>query len=81
MMQTSNNPSHPLQIETATGLLPGERQVVSLHFDLRPAGVLADLIVIHGITLPPGEFGGGHMDRLFTGTLPADGHEIGRAHV
>ena len=74
MMQTSNNPSHPLQIETATGLLPGERQVVSLHFDSRPAEVLADLIVIHGITLPPGEFGGGHMDRLFTGTLPADGH-------
>ena len=73
-MQTSNNPGEPLQVDIATGLAPGLRQVISVHFDARPAGVLPDLIVIHGISLPPGEFGGGHVDRLFTGTLPADGH-------
>ncbi len=29
---------------------------------------------MHGISLPPGEFGGPWIDRLFTGTLPADAH-------
>jgi AmpD protein len=36
--------------------------------------VEADLIVVHGISLPPGEFGGPWIDRLFTNTLPADVH-------
>ena len=36
------------------------------------AGVEAELIVVHGISLPPGEFGGPWIDRLFTNTLPAD---------
>jgi len=34
----------------------------------------ADLIVVHGISLPPGEFGGPWIDQLFTNTLPADAH-------
>ena len=34
----------------------------------------ADLIVVHGISLPPGEYGGPWIDRLFTGCLPADAH-------
>ena len=38
------------------------------------AGVEADLIVVHGISLPPGEYGGPWIDRLFTNTLPADVH-------
>jgi len=33
-----------------------------------------DLIVVHGISLPPGEFGGPWIDRLFTNDLPPDGH-------
>ena len=33
-----------------------------------------DLIVVHGISLPPGEFGGPWIDRLFTNTLPLDAH-------
>jgi AmpD protein len=33
-----------------------------------------DLIVVHGISLPPGEFGGPWIDRLFTNSLPADAH-------
>lgn len=38
----------------------------------------ADLIVIHGISLPPGEFGGPWIDRLFANTLPADAHDYFR---
>jgi AmpD protein len=36
--------------------------------------VLPELIVVHGISLPPGEFGGPWIDRLFTGNLPASAH-------
>jgi AmpD protein len=64
----------PLKIEPATGLVAGARQVFSPHFDARPTGVLPELIVVHGISLPPGEFGGPWIDRLFTGGLPADAH-------
>lgn len=38
--------------------------------DDRPAGADINLIVVHGISLPPGEFGGGAIERLFAGTLP-----------
>jgi len=62
------------EVHAATGLLVGVRQVVSPHQDERPAGVAADLIVLHGISLPPGEFGGPWIDRLFTGSLPPDAH-------
>jgi len=67
-------PPPPLQIDRASGLLAGARQVLSPHFDARPAGVLPELLVVHGISLPPGEFGGPWIDRLFTGTLPVDAH-------
>ena len=59
------------RIDLATGLLIGVRQVLSPFYDARPAGVLPELIVVHGISLPPGEFGGPWIDRLFTGNLPA----------
>ncbi len=63
-----------VKIDPATGLLAGVRQVLSPHFDARPAGMFPELLVVHGISLPPGEFGGPWIDRLFTGTLPADAH-------
>jgi N-acetyl-anhydromuramoyl-L-alanine amidase len=64
----------PLKIDAATGLLAGARQVLSPHCDARPAGMKPDLLVVHGISLPPGEFGGPWIDRLFTGTLPPEAH-------
>jgi len=63
-----------LQIEPATGLLARVRQVLSPHFDARPKGVAPELIVVHGISLPAGEFGGPWIDRLFAGDLPPDAH-------
>lgn len=63
-----------LRVHVATGLLEGVRQVLSPHFDARPAGVQPELIVMHGISLPPGEFGGPWIDRLFSGGLPREGH-------
>lgn len=66
--------SSALQIEPATGLLARVRQVLSPHCDARPKGATPDLIVVHGITLPAGEFGGPWIDRLFAGDLRPDAH-------
>jgi AmpD protein len=63
-----------LSIDVATGLAADVRQVLSPHFDARPAGCVPELIVVHGISLPPGEFGGPWIDRLFSGGLPSDAH-------
>jgi len=63
-----------LTVDLATGLLTGVRQVLSPHFDARPTGAAPELLIVHGISLPPGEFGGPWIDRLFTGTLPAAAH-------
>jgi AmpD protein len=70
--------SAPLTIDCGTGLLSGARQVLSPHFDARPAGSVPELLVVHGISLPPGEFGGPWIDRMFTGTLPAEAHPFFR---
>ena len=64
----------PLIIDSATGLIVGVRQVLSPHFDERPVGQSAELIVVHGISLPPGEFGGPYIEQLFTGNLKPEGH-------
>jgi N-acetyl-anhydromuramoyl-L-alanine amidase len=69
-----STPAPRLSIDRATGLLAGVRQVLSPYFDERPSGSMPELIVVHGISLPPGEFGGPWIDRLFTGGLPADAH-------
>lgn len=63
-----------MRVDPKTGLLVGVKQVLSPFFDERPAGVAPDLIVLHGISLPPGDFGGPWVARLFTGNLPADAH-------
>jgi N-acetyl-anhydromuramoyl-L-alanine amidase len=73
-MTESSGRRTALQIEPATGLLAGVRQVLSPHFDARPKGVPPELIVVHGISLPAGEFGGPWIDRLFAGDLPPDAH-------
>jgi len=46
----------------------------SPHFDERPPGEKVSLIVIHNISLPPGEYGGPWIDDLFMGTLDTKAH-------
>jgi AmpD protein len=62
----------PVQVDPASGLVRDVTQVLSPHWDLRPAGQAPELIVVHGISLPPGRFGGPWIDRLFCGNLPPD---------
>ena len=38
------------------------------------AGITPDLIIVHGISLPPGEFGGPWIDRLFSNDIPVAAH-------
>jgi AmpD protein len=61
-------------IDRATGWIDGVRRVVSPNSDERPPGAQLELIVVHGISLPPGEFGAGWIDRFFCNDLPADAH-------
>ncbi|GMU73243.1 MAG: 1,6-anhydro-N-acetylmuramyl-L-alanine amidase AmpD [Burkholderiales bacterium] len=51
------------------GWLAGARRVPSPNADERPPGTEVTLVVIHGISLPPGAFGGDAIDRLFTNRL------------
>jgi AmpD protein len=59
-------------IDVATGWIEGVRRVVSPNSDERPPGAQLELIVVHGISLPPGKFGDGWIERLFCNALPAD---------
>jgi AmpD protein len=54
--------------------LANVRQVLSPNCDDRPAGCEIDLVVMHGISLPPNEYGGRYIDQLFTNTLNPKEH-------
>jgi AmpD protein len=49
-------------------------QIPSPNHDERPAGTRVSLLVVHGISLPPGEFGGDGIERLFTNRLDPGAH-------
>lgn len=53
--------------------LPAQR-CLSPNFGPRPAGAEIDLIVMHSISLPPGQYGGPAIEQLFTNTLDWDAH-------
>ena len=50
------------------------RRCESPNFGSRPAGTEVSLAVIHSISLPPGEYGGDAIERLFTNRLDWDAH-------
>ncbi|PXX98454.1 1,6-anhydro-N-acetylmuramyl-L-alanine amidase AmpD [Halomonas sp. LBP4] len=55
------------------GWLSGARRVPSPNRDARPEGEVS-LLVLHSISLPPGQFGGEHIERLFTNRLDPKAH-------
>src|SRR5580693_7560231 len=63
-----------LHVDLDSGLLQGVNYIKSPNYDARPPGIETNLIVVHGISMPPGEFGGPWIERLFTNTLPAEAH-------
>lgn len=61
--------------EINSGWLQGVHRCVSPNYDARPEGCVPELIVIHNISLPAGEFGGPHIESLFTNCLSATDHD------
>lgn len=57
-----------------SGWLAGVRHVPSPNFGPRPEGTDISLLVVHSISLPPGHYGTGQVERLFTNTLDWDAH-------
>ena len=61
-------------VDRARQRLRGARFLPSPNCDERPAASDVSLLVVHGISLPPGKFGGGWIGRLFTNALPPGAH-------
>ena len=59
---------------TAAHWLAGATRLESPNADQRPDADDIALVVLHGISLPPGEFGTGLVEALFTNTLDASAH-------
>jgi len=62
------------KVDPLSGLVTPARQLPSPNQDERPPGASPALVVIHGISLPPGEFGGPYVEQLFTNCLPRGAH-------
>ena len=56
------------------GWLQQARRVPSPNFGPRPENCIPELLVIHNISLPPGEYGGDAIERFFTNCLDCDEH-------
>lgn len=62
-----------LKLNPNTGWVSGVRQLPSENHNSRPSPEIS-LLVIHNISLPPGQFGTGMVEALFTNQLPIDAH-------
>ena len=63
----------PLKLDT-DGVAAGIRFLPSPNCDARPAGAALSSLVIHNISLPPGEFGGDGISDLFINRLDPSAH-------
>ncbi len=62
-----------MHLDSATGWCHGVRHCPSPNFNQRPAGEIS-LLVIHNISLPPGQFGTGRVQQFFQNCLQCDEH-------
>jgi AmpD protein len=58
----------------ADGWVDAARRVPSPNRDARPDGAEVSLLLVHAISLPPGEYGGDAIEQLFTNQLDWDAH-------
>ncbi|HUH93784.1 MAG TPA: 1,6-anhydro-N-acetylmuramyl-L-alanine amidase AmpD [Casimicrobiaceae bacterium] len=67
--------AHPVRIAVdRAGIVRAAAQIASPNCDDRPAGAAITLLVVHSISLPPGEFGGTGIVELFTNRLDPEAH-------
>jgi AmpD protein len=57
------------QFQVQDGILHGATQIASPNFNARPVDAQIELIVIHNISLPPSQFGGGYIQQFFQNQL------------
>jgi AmpD protein len=67
------SPAEPPAIWLEGWYTPAQR-IDSPNFGPRPEGACIDLVVIHSISLPPGQYGGPQVQALFTNQLDWDAH-------
>ncbi|HKE41207.1 MAG TPA: 1,6-anhydro-N-acetylmuramyl-L-alanine amidase AmpD [Casimicrobiaceae bacterium] len=67
-------PSSPRLHVDRDGIIRAAAQIPSPNCDARPPGTKITLLVIHNISLPPGEFGGPWIIELFTNRLRVKAH-------
>ena len=60
-------------LDPVTGWCTGVRHCPSAHCNERPQGEIS-LLVLHNISLPPGQFGTGKVQEFFTSGLNASEH-------
>ncbi|WP_273777815.1 1,6-anhydro-N-acetylmuramyl-L-alanine amidase AmpD [Acinetobacter sp. GSS19] len=60
--------------QVKNGQLLGARFVPSPNFNDRPAHTEIQLVVIHNISLPPSQFGGGYIEQFFQNQLDWQAH-------
>ncbi|TLM73664.1 1,6-anhydro-N-acetylmuramyl-L-alanine amidase AmpD [Microbulbifer harenosus] len=63
-----------MKYQVQSGWLSGARRLPSPHCNSRPESSAVDLLVIHSISLPPGQYGGPYIDDFFLGHLDVDAH-------
>lgn len=63
-----------LILDSQSGLIEEAQFISSPNCDERPANVEINLLTIHGISLPPGKYGGPWVIDLFTNSLDKDAH-------
>ena len=68
----SNLQSYPMEI--FGGWLVNEEKQKSPHFSLRDEAQIVRLVVVHNISLPPAQFGGGYITDFFLGRLDSKAH-------
>ena len=71
-MSTASRPANATQRDWRGGWYARARHVESPNHGPRPAGAEIDLVVVHSISLPPGQYGTGDIERLFTNKLDWD---------
>ncbi|MCY1338643.1 1,6-anhydro-N-acetylmuramyl-L-alanine amidase AmpD [compost metagenome] len=63
-----------MQLDPASGWCHGIAHCPSPNFNARPDGEVVSLLVIHNISLPPGQFGTGKVQEFFRNCLDPDEH-------
>lgn len=60
---------HAATFQVIEGQLIGARQIASPNYNARPAHSEIELLVVHNISLPPSQFGGGYIEQFFQNKL------------